>query len=223
MWSGRRDLNPRPLAPQASALPGCATSRSGPWSEVHPTTLRHRDQRSPLVACLSRLPQMGIVRLEDVEDVLQSVLDLLNASAPRLSFRQRSGHRGLRSPPFLLHLLLQFLLGAGNREPLFIQQRLDAQNGLDVPSPIDALPRVVLGGRQSRKLRFPVTQDIGLRLGQLADLADLEEQLVGYLLFHARLVDTPCPRSFQVRLVWNDFEGRKTTDLRGRMFISSPV
>ncbi len=25
--SGRRDLNPRPLAPHASALPGCATSR----------------------------------------------------------------------------------------------------------------------------------------------------------------------------------------------------
>src|SRR2546422_1834155 len=27
-WSGRRDLNPRPLAPQASALPGCATPRT---------------------------------------------------------------------------------------------------------------------------------------------------------------------------------------------------
>src|ERR1035437_216280 len=29
-WSGRRDLNSRPLAPQASALPGCATSRWNP-------------------------------------------------------------------------------------------------------------------------------------------------------------------------------------------------
>ena len=27
LWSGRPDLNWRPLAPQASALPGCATSR----------------------------------------------------------------------------------------------------------------------------------------------------------------------------------------------------
>ena len=26
-WSGRRDLNPRPLDPQSSALPGCATPR----------------------------------------------------------------------------------------------------------------------------------------------------------------------------------------------------
>ncbi len=27
LWSGRLDLNQRPLAPQASALPGCATPR----------------------------------------------------------------------------------------------------------------------------------------------------------------------------------------------------
>jgi hypothetical protein len=27
-WSGRRDLNTRPLAPEASALPSCATSRT---------------------------------------------------------------------------------------------------------------------------------------------------------------------------------------------------
>ena len=35
-WSGRRDLNPRPLAPQASALPVCATPR--PWKARHDTT-----------------------------------------------------------------------------------------------------------------------------------------------------------------------------------------
>ena len=28
-WSGRRDLNPRPLDPQSSALPDCATARRG--------------------------------------------------------------------------------------------------------------------------------------------------------------------------------------------------
>ncbi len=27
IWSGRKDLNLRPLAPHASALPGCATPR----------------------------------------------------------------------------------------------------------------------------------------------------------------------------------------------------
>ena len=29
VWSERRDLNPRPLHPQCSALPGCATLRQG--------------------------------------------------------------------------------------------------------------------------------------------------------------------------------------------------
>ena len=28
LWSGRGDLNPRPHAPEACALPGCATPRS---------------------------------------------------------------------------------------------------------------------------------------------------------------------------------------------------
>src|SRR5437763_3667669 len=34
-WSGRLDLNQRPLAPQASALPGCATPRHGPAARGH--------------------------------------------------------------------------------------------------------------------------------------------------------------------------------------------
>ena len=38
-WSGRRDLNPRPPAPKAGALPGCATSRGqgvGPQRGLEP-------------------------------------------------------------------------------------------------------------------------------------------------------------------------------------------
>ena len=33
-WSGRRDLNPRPLDPQSSALPNCATSRCVPRRHI---------------------------------------------------------------------------------------------------------------------------------------------------------------------------------------------
>ena len=39
-WSERRDLNPRPLAPEASALPGCATLR--PNGKYLSTTVRVR-------------------------------------------------------------------------------------------------------------------------------------------------------------------------------------
>jgi hypothetical protein len=36
-WSGWRDLNPRPLAPKASALPSCATPRCTGWCKAQPT------------------------------------------------------------------------------------------------------------------------------------------------------------------------------------------
>src|SRR5258708_2521118 len=60
--SGRRDLNPRPLVPQTSALPSWATSRS--WSGTsarHETKLTadrqalcHGLKRSPSLAALAR-------------------------------------------------------------------------------------------------------------------------------------------------------------------------
>ncbi len=34
-WSGREDLNLRPLAPHASTLPGCATPRTGNYIKQH--------------------------------------------------------------------------------------------------------------------------------------------------------------------------------------------
>ena len=48
-WSGRRDLNSRPPAPKAGALPGCATPRCGDFStkaQLH----RHLRRRNVLVA-----------------------------------------------------------------------------------------------------------------------------------------------------------------------------
>ena len=43
-WSGRRDSNSRPLAPQASALPGCATARTFP---VYTPAVPARPRRIP--------------------------------------------------------------------------------------------------------------------------------------------------------------------------------
>ena len=39
-WSGQRDLNPRPSAPKADALPDCAMPRSMPDSYTHLTGMR---------------------------------------------------------------------------------------------------------------------------------------------------------------------------------------
>src|SRR5205823_9322672 len=49
-WSGRLDLNQRPLAPQASALPGCATPRKR-RGKYHPTPVastRTRQCQKPI-------------------------------------------------------------------------------------------------------------------------------------------------------------------------------
>ena len=45
-WSGRRDLNPRPSAPKADALPGCATPRRGsrPAGSPEAVACRSRSQ-----------------------------------------------------------------------------------------------------------------------------------------------------------------------------------
>ena len=50
-WSERRDLNPRPLSPQNSALPGCATFRHILSKYTHPPKglqgLNHLIQKKP--------------------------------------------------------------------------------------------------------------------------------------------------------------------------------
>ena len=73
----------------------------------------------------------------------------------------------------------ELLLRTGDREALVVEQLLDAQDRLDVLAPIDALAGAVLGRRQGRELRLPVAQDVRLGVGDLADLTDLEKQLVG--------------------------------------------
>src|SRR5438874_7868819 len=48
IWSGRRDLNSRPPAPKAGALPGCATSRP-PECRASFGIARGAVNRAPLV------------------------------------------------------------------------------------------------------------------------------------------------------------------------------
>ena len=38
LWSGRRDLNPRPFGPEPNALPNCATPRMEPMKGLEPLT-----------------------------------------------------------------------------------------------------------------------------------------------------------------------------------------
>lgn len=47
-WSDRRDLNPRPLVPQTSALPGCATIRWSPRRELNARPTGYKSVALPL-------------------------------------------------------------------------------------------------------------------------------------------------------------------------------
>ncbi len=61
-WSGRRDLNSRPLAPQASALPGCATSRWNPLPRMTMTAWGSTFQILHSAAATMRTPALTSMR-----------------------------------------------------------------------------------------------------------------------------------------------------------------
>ena len=65
-WSGREDLNLRPPAPKAGALPGCATPRLGVHSHLQRSTTRRRRASigSRLPGCQWRGP-LGQFRISD--------------------------------------------------------------------------------------------------------------------------------------------------------------
>src|SRR6266568_6106456 len=67
---------------------------------------------------------------------------------------------------------------AGDGKPFVVQQPLDAPDHFDVFAAIHAVPRGGLHRLQHRKLRLPVAQDEGLRVGQAADLADAKQFLL---------------------------------------------
>jgi integrase len=84
-WSGRQDLNLRPLAPQASALPGCATPRK---------LLKHSVRRAPS-ASLTRDRQASIANDDFIRRLLRvrrrgCRRDLRPRSLPRARSRRSS-------------------------------------------------------------------------------------------------------------------------------------
>src|SRR5229473_6816970 len=66
-WSGRLDLNQRPLAPQASALPGCATPRFESIAVMPPRSLYvkaspWRSRRAECLSTAARRSPVGLFR-----------------------------------------------------------------------------------------------------------------------------------------------------------------
>src|SRR5579862_8912201 len=85
--SGRRDLNPRPLDPQSSALPSCATSRNRPsaTSVTDPLTLAQDGSSSvpaaPVVGAAVALADPNVVRRPHTALIIAKAAEVLS---PRL-------------------------------------------------------------------------------------------------------------------------------------------
>ncbi len=140
-------MNRRPLAPQASALPGCATPR-----------LRYA------VSDLSEpFPDKG----DCFGGVFDFSLLLLNGF-----------YLGRFHDP-----VLESLSYTLDRVAFLIKHPLDHKDRLKVLLDIDPLAGLILSGLQERELGLPVSEHVRLNAGNLADLADLIEQLVRRIVF----------------------------------------
>src|SRR5688572_3339623 len=157
-----------------------------------------------------QLRPVSIIALEESQYFAQLLAHLAHGGdASRALFdghgiavgRRDPGRQGRVHPS--RHLDLQALLGAGDREALLVEELLDAQDGLDVAPAVDALAGAVLGRGERRELGLPVAQHVRLRIGDLADLTDLEEELVRDRPVHRGLACSPIPR------------GRRTASMDG--------
>src|SRR5262245_48537576 len=92
----------------------------------------------------------------------------------RLGIRRRQLELLVALATFLLEALLRAL----QREPVLVEETLDAQDHLHVVLPVHALPRVVFPGSHELEFRFPVAQPVGWHAREVGALADSEEQLV---------------------------------------------
>src|SRR5206468_11406238 len=148
-WSGRVDLNHRPHAPQACALPGCATSRQ------------------------IRTVSFAVQQSQYVLQLLTALMEALPGCWLRVSL---SLGRRLRFRPVLCRKLLA---SPGNSETLLVEQLADVEQELDISGPISPLPGLVLGGRELGEFAFPIPKDMGLYAYDFANFPDSVVELLG--------------------------------------------
>jgi hypothetical protein len=61
---------------------------------------------------------------------------------------------------------------------LIVEKPLDLEHGLNILAAVETVSGAALDGLESGELGFPVTKDIGLGLGQLADFPDAKVEFV---------------------------------------------
>src|SRR5215471_15613835 len=92
--------------------------------------------------------------------------------------RLRIRRRQLELLVALSAFLLKSLLRAFEREPVLVEETLDAEHHLHVVLPVDALARVILPRAEQVELGLPVAQDVRRHPGEIRHFTDPKEQLV---------------------------------------------
>ena len=180
VWSGRADLNGRPLAPQASALPGCATPRSFSLREAsgdHSTALVVHASH-PSAAARSGGPAKAsgdgghaslVIGLNDSQNGLQvspHPLDQLPGAQFAVLMQASPGPEALDSR---------------ERMSLFVEHALDLEHRFDVPLDVEALTPATLLWLQEAEFGFPEAQYRGREFCDLTDFTDFIKDLAAQL------------------------------------------
>jgi hypothetical protein len=111
--------------------------------------------------------------VEDVQNFAQALADVLQFC---------SGVHGKRDSRLSLvgfDFRAQLLTGAGDGESFFVEQLLDAQDALDIASPIHSLAGAAFDGIELGEFGFPETEHIGGQTAEGGDFADAEVEFVG--------------------------------------------
>ena len=166
-WSGRADLNGRPLAPQASAL---TRLRYAP-TEIARQAESVSDRRARFK--VSKIPQSSREIFEQVEDVFPYLTDQ----------RFRFGRYNYRLLPLASLFQHQLFAGTLDGEFFLFTQVIDAIDDFDVFPGIGSVAAPVLFGFEDIEFLFPVSQYIWFQTSDLGDFTYRVVELFGAFAF----------------------------------------
>src|SRR6266849_3052754 len=132
----------------------------------------YRNKRQGKEAASSRVSTLA-ARRKNVQDLPQFM--------PQVAHVEWLPHREGKSAlvAFGLDFFPQLPACAGDGEPVFIEQLLDAQHRLHVAPAVHALTGAALHRFELRKLGLPKTEHVSVQPAKACDLADPEIQFVG--------------------------------------------
>src|SRR5215510_2494349 len=171
------------------------------------TGLRHAPTVRRELSQITRDPSRTEARAQDAETVADAL--------------ERLRVRGLLHPELELvgaaRLADQPLLGTLEREPLLVEQGLDALDQLEIARPVQTLARRILLRPEQLELRLPVAKDVGRDIGDRLHFTDTIVELFRDFRGHAVGHAVTLIRCLSPLL------GLKVSTLRAVISVDSPV